>query len=72
MFPSLFTEFGSIEVVDFEDCFCLFDVGCNEADEMVWGEETAEMEGGEEVLLDLETLLLLGDIRGFPLGHSRP
>ncbi len=69
MFPSLFTEFGSIKVVDFEDCFCLFDV---EADEMVCGEETAEMEGDEEVLLDLETLLLLGVIRGFPLGHNRP
>ena len=48
------------------------DVGCDEVDELGGDEETAEMEGDEEVLLNLETFLLLGGIRGFSLRHSRP
>ncbi len=48
------------------------DNGCDEVDELGGDEETAEMEGDEEVLLDLENLMLLGAIRGFPLGHNRP
>ena len=43
-----------------------------EVEDELGDEETAEMEGDEEVLLDLENLLLLGSIRGFPLGHNRP
>ncbi len=47
------------------------DVVCDEVNELGSDEETAENEGDEGVLLDLETFLLLGGIGGFPFGHSQ-